>query len=94
MNFQHLNLTRRLFNNVANFDQRLHIKLCNIFDKIYQFVFDKREDDFITTISQQTMFMHFLQQSIIIDCVDVVNEKFDVVHENNNRSKNFNKFAL
>jgi hypothetical protein len=35
----------------------------------------------VTTISQQTMFVHFLQQSTIADRVNVVNENFDVIHK-------------
>ncbi len=58
LNFQHLNLTRRLFNDVANFDKCLHVEFYNISDKIYQLIFDQREDDFMTTISQQTMLVH------------------------------------
>jgi hypothetical protein len=85
LNFKHSYLTRRLFNDVAHFDRRLHVELCDISDKMYQFVFDRRENDFMTTTLQQTMFMHFFQQSTIVDCVDVVRENIDVIHEINDR---------
>ncbi len=48
---------------------------------MYQFVFNRRKDDFVTRISQQTMFVHLLQQSTIVDRVDIVNENVNVVHE-------------
>jgi hypothetical protein len=35
----------------------------------------------MTTISQQTMIVHFLQQFTIVDRVDVVNKNVNVVHE-------------
>jgi hypothetical protein len=52
---------------------------------MYQLIFDRREDDFMTTISQQTMLMHFFQQSTIVDCADVVRENIDVIREINDR---------
>jgi hypothetical protein len=48
---------------------------------MYQFVFNRRKNDFVTTISQQTMFVHFLQQSTVVDRINVVNENVDVVHK-------------
>jgi hypothetical protein len=39
----------------------------------------------MTTISQQTMFMHFFQQSTVVDCVDVVRKNIDVIHKINDR---------
>jgi hypothetical protein len=76
-------LTRRLFNDVAHFDQRLHVEFRDISDKMYQFIFDRREDDFMITTSQQTMLMHIFQQSTVVDCADVVRENIDVIHEIN-----------
>jgi hypothetical protein len=35
----------------------------------------------MTTISQQTMIVHFFQQFTIADRVDVVNENVNIVHE-------------
>jgi hypothetical protein len=48
---------------------------------MYQFIFNRRKNDFMTTTSQQTMIVHFLQQFTIVDRVDVVNENVNVVHE-------------
>jgi hypothetical protein len=83
--FQNAYVTRELFYYVADFDRRLHVKFCDIFDKMYRFVFDRRKRCFMSTISQQTMLVHFLKQFTIVDCVDVVNENINVVNEINNR---------
>jgi hypothetical protein len=78
-------VSRELFYYVADSDRRLHVKLCDILDKMYQLVFDRRKRCFMSTTSQQTMLMHFLKQSTIIDCADVVNENINVVDEINDR---------
>jgi hypothetical protein len=82
--FQNAHVTRELFYYVADSDRRLHVKLSNILDKMYQFVFDRRKRCFMSTTSQQTMLVHFLKQFAILDCVDVVNENINVVDEINN----------
>ncbi len=35
----------------------------------------------MTTISQQTVFVHFLQQSTVADRASVLDENIDVVHK-------------
>ncbi len=72
---------KRLFYDVADFYRRLHVEFRDVFRQMYQFIFNRRKDDFVTTISQQTVFVHFLQQSIIVDRVNVVNENVDVIHK-------------
>jgi hypothetical protein len=48
---------------------------------MYQFIFNRRKRDFVTTISQQAMLMHLLEQSAVINRADVVNENVNVVNE-------------
>jgi hypothetical protein len=74
-------VTKELLYDVADFYRRLHVELRDVSRQMYQLIFNRRRDDFMTTISQQTMFVHFLQQSTITDRVDVVNENVNVVHE-------------
>jgi hypothetical protein len=74
-------VTRRLLYDVADFYRRLHVEFRDVSRQMYQLIFNRRKDDFMTTTSQQTMFVHFLQQSTIADRVDVVNENVNVVHE-------------
>jgi hypothetical protein len=72
---------KRLLYDIADFYRRLHVEFRDVSRQMYQFIFNRRKDDFMTTISQQTMFVHFLQQSTIVDRVDVVNENVNIVHE-------------
>jgi hypothetical protein len=72
---------KKLLYDVANFYRRLHVEFDDVSRQMYRFILNRRKDDFMTTISQQTMFVHFLQQSTIVDRVDVVNENFNVIHE-------------
>jgi hypothetical protein len=46
---------------VADFYRRLHVEFRDVSRQMYQFIFNRRKDDFMTTISQQTMFVHFFQ---------------------------------
>jgi hypothetical protein len=48
---------------------------------MYQLIFNRRKRDFVTTISQQAVLMHFFEQSAVINRVDVVNENVNVVNE-------------
>jgi hypothetical protein len=82
---QNVYVTRELFYYVADFDRRLNVKFCDIFDKMYQFIFNRRKRSFMSMSSQQTMLVHFFKQSAIIDCVNVVNENINVVDEINDR---------
>ncbi len=70
-----------LLYDITDFYRRLHVEFRNVFRQMYQFVFNRRKNDFVTTISQQTMFVHFLQQSTVVDRINVVNENVDVVHK-------------
>ncbi len=74
-------MIKRLLYDIADFYRRLHVEFRDVSRQMYQFIFNRRKDDFMTTISQQTMFVHFLQQSTIVDRVDVVNENVNIVHE-------------
>ncbi len=76
-----MHVIKNLFYDVADFYQRLHVEFRDVFRQIYQFIFNRRKDDFVTTISQQTMFVRFFQQSTIIDRVNVENKNVNVVHE-------------
>jgi hypothetical protein len=80
---QNAHRTRELLYYVADFDRRLHVKLNNILDKMYQLVFDRRKRCFMSMTSQQIMLVHFLKQFAILDCVDVVSENINVVDEVN-----------
>jgi hypothetical protein len=81
LNFQNAHVTRELLYHVADSDRRLHVKLCSISDKMYQLVFDRRKRCFMSTTSQQTMLVHFLKQSAIPGCTDVVSKNINVVDE-------------
>jgi hypothetical protein len=74
-------VTRRLLYDVADSYRRLHVEFRDVSRQMYQFIFNRRKDDFMTTTSQQTVFVHFLQQSTIADRADVVDENVNVVHE-------------
>ncbi len=76
-------MIKEFFYDVANSYRRLSVKFRDFFDKIYQFIFDRRKDSFVTTTSQQTMLMHFFKQSKIVNCVDIVNENVEIVDEIN-----------
>ncbi len=80
---QNVYVIKKLLYNVADFDRRLYIEFRDVFRQMYQFIFNRRKDDFVTTISQQTIFVHFFQRSTIVDYVDVVNENVDVVRKIN-----------
>jgi hypothetical protein len=43
------------------------------------FVFNQRENDFMSTISRFTFLMKMLQRSTILLCKDVINQKINVV---------------
>ncbi len=81
LHFQNAYVIKKLFYDFINFYRRLHVKFRDVFRQMYQFIFNRRKNDFMTTISQQIMFVHFLQQSKIVDRVNVVNENVNVVHE-------------
>jgi hypothetical protein len=78
---QNAYVIKKLFYDVANSYRRLHVEFRDVSRQMYQFIFNRRKNDFMTTTSQQTMFAHFFQQSTIVDRVDVVNENVNVVHE-------------
>jgi hypothetical protein len=65
---------KRLLYDVANFYRRLHVEFRDVSRQMYQFIFNRRKDEFMTTTSQQTMIVHFLQQSTIADRADVVDK--------------------
>jgi hypothetical protein len=48
---------------------------------MYQFIFNRRKRDFMTTISQQAILMNLFKQFTVADRVDVVNENVNVVNE-------------
>ncbi len=81
LHIQNAYVIKWLFYDVADFYRRLHVEFRDVFRQMYQFIFNRCKDDFVMTISQQTMFMHFFQQSTIVDRVDVVNENINVVYK-------------
>ncbi len=78
---QNAYMIKRLFYDVADSYRRLHVEFRDVFRQMYQLIFNRRKDDFVTTTSQQTMLVHFFQQLTIADRVDVVNENVDVIHK-------------
>ncbi len=46
-----------------------------------ELIFNRREDDVVSTTSRLAFFMKMLQRSTILFCEDVVRQKIDVVYE-------------
>jgi hypothetical protein len=57
---QNANLTRRLLYDVAYSNDCLHIKFFRIFRQMNELIFDRREDDFVTTRLRLAVSVHFL----------------------------------
>ncbi len=46
-----------------------------------ELIFNRRENDVVSTISRLALFMKMLQRSTVLFCEDVVRQKIDVVYE-------------
>jgi hypothetical protein len=78
---QDANLISELLYDVADANSRLHIELFRVFREMYELVFDRREDDFVTTFSRLKVSMHFLQNATVVCSIKIVCKYVDVIHE-------------
>jgi hypothetical protein len=78
---QNANLIKRLLYNVAYSNDCLHVKFLRISRQMNEFIFDQREDDFVTTRSRLAVSVHFFQNATVARDVKFVRQYVDIVHE-------------
>jgi hypothetical protein len=78
---QNANLIKRLLYDVAYLNDCLHVKFSRISRQMNKFIFDRREDDFVTTRSRFAMSVHFFQNATVARDVKFVRQYVDIVHE-------------
>jgi hypothetical protein len=78
---QNANLIKRLFYDVAYSNDCLHVKFSRILRQMNELIFDRREDDFVTTRSRFAVSVHFFQNATVARDVKFVRQYVDIVHE-------------
>ncbi len=78
---QNANLTKRLLYDVAYSNDCLHVKFFRVFRQMNELIFDRREDDFVTTRSRFAVSVHFFQNATIARDVKFVRQYVDIIHE-------------
>jgi hypothetical protein len=78
---QNANLTKRLFYDVAYSNDCLHVKFSRVSRQTNELIFDRREDDFVTTRSRLAVSVHFFQNATIARDARLVRQYVDIVHE-------------
>jgi hypothetical protein len=81
LHIQNANLIKRLLYDVAYSNDCLHVKFFRIFRQMNELIFDRREDDFVTTRSRLAMSVHFFQNATIACDAKFVRQYVDIVHE-------------
>jgi hypothetical protein len=78
---QNASLTKRLLYDVAYSNDCLHVKFLRVSRQMNELIFDRRENDFVTTRSRFAMSVHFFQNATIARDVKFVRQYVDIVHE-------------
>jgi hypothetical protein len=78
---QNANLIKRLLYDVAYSNDFLHVKFSRISRQMNELIFDRREDDFVTTRSRFAVSVHFFQNATVARDARFVRQYVDIVHE-------------
>jgi hypothetical protein len=78
---QNANLTKRLFYDVAYSNDCLHVKFSRVSRQMNELIFDRREDDFVTTRSRFAVSVQFFQNATVARDAKFVRQYVDIVHE-------------
>jgi hypothetical protein len=78
---QNANLIKRLLYDVAYSNDCLHVKFSRVSRQMNELIFDRREDDFVTTRSFFAVSVHFFQNAAVARDVKLVRQYVDIVHE-------------
>jgi hypothetical protein len=78
---QNANLTRRLLYDVAYSNDCLHVEFSRISRQMNELIFDRREDDFVTTRSRLAVSVHFFQNATVACNARFVRQYVDIIHE-------------
>jgi hypothetical protein len=78
---QNANLIKRLLYDVAYSNDCLHVKFFRIFRQMNELIFDRRENDFVTTRLNFAVSVHFFQNVTIARDAKLVRQYVDIVHE-------------
>jgi hypothetical protein len=81
LHFQNANLTKKLLYNVAYSNDCLHVKFSRVSRQMNELIFDRREDDFVTTRSHLAVSVHFFQSATVARDAKFVRQYVDIVHE-------------
>ncbi len=81
LHFQNANLIKKLLYNVAYSNDYLHVKFFRIFRQMNELIFDRREDDFVTTRLRLAVSVHFFQSVTVARDVKLVHQYVNIVHE-------------
>jgi hypothetical protein len=81
LHFQNANLTKELFYDVASSNDCLHVKFLRVSRQMNELIFDRREDDFVTTRSRLVVSVHFFQNATVARDARLVRQYVDIVHE-------------
>jgi hypothetical protein len=78
---QNANLIKRLLYDVAYSNDCLHVKFSRVSRQMNEFIFDRREDRFVTTRSRFAVSVHFFQNATVARDAKLVRQNVDIVHE-------------
>jgi hypothetical protein len=78
---QNANLIKRLLYDVAYSNDCLHVKFSRVSRQMNELIFDRREDDFVTTRSRLAVSVHFFQNATVARDARFVRQYVDIVHE-------------
>jgi hypothetical protein len=78
---QNANLIKRSLYNVAYSNDCLHVKFSRISRQMNELIFDRREDDFVTTRLRFAVSVHFFQNATVARDARFVRQYVNIVHE-------------
>jgi hypothetical protein len=78
---QNANLIKRLLYDVAYSNDCLYVKFSRVSRQMNELIFDRREDDFVTTRSRLAVSVHFFQSATVARDAKLVRQYVDIVHE-------------
>jgi hypothetical protein len=78
---QNANLIKRLLYDVAYSNDCLHVEFSRVSRQMNELIFDRREDDFVTTRSRLALSVHFFQNATVVRDARFVRQYVDIVHE-------------
>jgi predicted transcriptional regulator len=86
LHLQNANLIKRLLYDVAYSNDCLHVKFSRVSRQINELIFDRREDDFVTTRLRLAMSVHFFQNATVACDAKLVRQYVDIIHEAQRRN--------